>query len=430
MKALMNFLEKYFVPVAARVGAQRHLVAIRDGFVAIMPLMIVGSLAVLVNNLPIPVFQHFMTAHFSTWKSLGGYIWTGTYAVMAVAVTFSISYNLARSRDKDGLAAALLAFVSIIVISQPTADGGLPLGWLGSQGLFIDIVVALVVTELFCWLMGNPKLVIKMPEGVPPSVAKSFASLFPGIIIVVIFGIVKFLTVAIGVPDVYQWVFHVIQAPLMGLSNTLPAAILMVFLISLLWFFGLHGANIMLPIMTSLYLPALMSNMQAGVHAHYIFTTSFFDAFVNMGGSGTSLALLVAIFIASKSAHYRDLAKMAFAPGIFNINEPVMFGLPVVLNPMLFIPFILVPVVLVIISWAATAIGLVPHTMILMPWTTPPIIGGMLVTQSIRGGILALFNFCVAVAIYLPFIKLGESAKAKAIEAQSEAAHHHATQST
>jgi PTS system cellobiose-specific IIC component len=414
MGAVIGFLEKYFVPFAGRLGAQRHLVAIRDGFVAIMPLIMVGAMAVLINSLPLPAYQDLMKNVFGEfWKTFGVNLWNGTFAVMSLLVVFTISSNLAKSYHSDALGAGVVSFASLLILYTGSAkDWALPYGFLGAQGLFVALFVAIVGTEVFVRLLGNPKLVIKMPEGVPPAVAKSFAALIPSIVVLSIFAAIKCFTMAIGIMDIHKAIFDAIQAPISGLADHLGSAILVAFLIHLLWFFGLHGTNILGPLLNAVYLPAINDNIaafKAGVAIPHIVTLPFFDAFVHMGGAGTTICLLAAIYIASKRKQDRAIANLGTAPGIFNINEPVMFGMPIVLNPVLLIPFILTPIILTIITYSAMASGIVPKTVAMMPWTTPPIIGGFLVTGcSISGALLAVFNLVVGVVIYLPFVMLAE----------------------
>ncbi len=418
MNRIIQALEKYFVPVAGKIGAQRHLVAIRDGFVAVMPLILLGSIAVLINNLPIGVFQTFMNSVFGeTCKGLGGNIWTGSFAIISFLVAIGVSYNLAKSYDIDALSAALVTLGALIMISPPTpTDWGINFAWTGAQGLFVSLLTALVVTEIFRKLIQS-KFTIKMPEGVPPAVAKSFAALIPAGVVFVLIGLIQLLiNNSEAITSIHEWVFKIIQTPLQGLADTLPSAIIFEFLIHLLWFFGLHGSNIIGPVMDSIYLPLLEENINlfnsgvAATDVPNIVTKPFLDVFVHMGGAGTTLALLVAVFMVAKSAQMRGVGKLSAPAGLFNINEPALFGLPIVLNPTLLIPFIFTPVVLTITSYVATVIGLVPKTVTLVPWTMPPIIGGYLVTGgSFAGAILQIINFTIAVALYLPFVKIADN---------------------
>lgn len=437
MKNLINFLEKYFVPVAAKVGSQRHLVAIRDGFVALMPLIIAGSFAVLINNLPIPAYQDFMTGLYPGWKGFGGNIWWGSFAVISLFLVFSIAYNLAKGYDSNGLSAGLIALANFAIlipqapsVTSPGGEtfnawGNINWGYVNAQGMFVAILVALISTEIFVKLSKSDKLVIKMPEGVPPAVARSFASLIPGMIALSVFAVSAIVINTATGTDLFAIITKFVSAPLTSVADSMGSAMLIVFMNQLLWFFGLHGSNIIGGIIEPILLPLIQTNMEAvaagGTPVHIV-TKPFLDAFVYMGGSGTTIALLLAIFVSSKRKQMREIANLGFAPGLFNINEPVMFGLPIVLNPLLMIPFIFGPVILAGFSYAVIAAGIFPKTIALMPWTTPPIIGGFLATGSIMGSVLQVINLGFAFAFYVPFILIGEKLEQKGSEKKIDAA--------
>lgn len=251
-----------------------------------------------------------------------------------------------------------------------------------------------------------------MPDGVPPAVSRSFAALFPAMITISIFALFTAIIQSMGVSNLVLTFYEIVQQPFMGLANTYPAALLIGFINVFLWFFGLHGSNIIDPFMQTINVPAIEANQQAlaaGMELPFIVNKPFFDSFVNIGGAGATLGLIIAIFlVARKHRAYMTVAKLSALPGVFMINEPMMFGLPVVLNPILFIPYILTPLVLVTISYFATVVGLVPAATVIAPWTTPPIIGGVLATQSIAGGILAALNLVISVLIYIPFVKIAQ----------------------
>lgn len=416
-----------FIEIAGRIGAQRHLVAIRDGFVTIMPLMILGSMITLLNSLPIKAYQSFMAMIFGgeEWKGFGGAVWQGTFAIVSLLIVFTVAYQLARSYDKDGLSSGVVALASLITIMQTTSDGGIPLGWVGAQGLFIALIVALVSTEIFTRLLGNKRLIVKMPDSVPPAVAKSFAALYPAMITISLFGLIKILTVVGGMPDIHQAFYETLQGPVSKMANTLGSAVAVAVIVHVLWFFGLHGANIMEPLMQAIYLPAIEANaaaLAAGEEIPYIVTKSFFDAFMYLGGTGATMGLIIAVFIAGRRhKHYRNVSQLSATPGIFNINEPVLFGFPMVLNPVLIVPFILTPVILTVFSYIMIATGVVPKTVAFIPWTTPPIIGGFLATGSWKGAALAAFNLVVAIVAYLPFVKIAERMELKKLKELEEA---------
>ncbi|MGA3678127.1 PTS sugar transporter subunit IIC [Lysinibacillus agricola] len=431
---MFHFLEEKFVPVAARVGNQRHLVAIRDGFITIMPLTIVGSLAVLVNNLPIKFYQNALDSIWKheTWTQWGGNIWGATFGIISLLLAFTIAYNLAKSYDKDGLSAGVISFSTYLTFGT-FGEGGLTGLTTGTGGIFIAIIIALLSTELFCKLTGNPKLLIKMPNGVPPAVSKSFAALLPAIMTIGLFALVRtIISAGFDIPDIVGSFYSAIQEPFMGLTNSWIAALLLAFIPTFLWTLGVHGANIIEPFMQTINLPAIEANVKAvssGEIAPYIVNKPFFDAFINMGGSGTTIALIIAIFIfARKNKQYNTVGKLSAAPGLFNINEPLLFGLPIVLNPVLFVPFILTPMVNVTIAYFATKWGFVPAAIVSPPWTTPPIINGFLATQSWQGAALSIVLIVVAVCIYLPFIsmanRMAKQNELRAAEAESQKEQH------
>ncbi|WP_432403917.1 PTS sugar transporter subunit IIC [Wukongibacter sp. M2B1] len=435
MKKIIAFLEKYFVPVAAKLGTQRHLVAIRDGFIAIMPLIIAGSIAVLINYLAYDSYQAFMTNIFGqNWQSYGSAILWGSFTIMSMLISFTVAYNLGKSYDINPLSAGLVSFSSFIIfipqtfnvtIGQTVGDIAVPAELVGKQlsangissaftgpmALFVALIVAIVSTELFVRLTKTDKLAIKMPDNVPPAVARSFAVLFPTIIVMLVSAAVAVFINSTGT-SLFEYITSTIQEPFMKLGSSMGAAILIAFFNHLLWFFGLHGPAILEPLMQTLNAPAVAANLEAitnNAKPMFIVTKPFFDAFVYMGGSGTTICLLAAIIVASKRKHYRNIAKLGGAPAFFNINEPVIFGMPIVLNPIFMIPFILCPVVLAIVAYLATSMGLVPYTTVAMPWTSPPIIGGIIATGgSLRGGLLAAINLIIGFLIYMPFVIMAE----------------------
>lgn len=416
MNKFIAFMEQHFIPVASKIGAQRHLVAIRDGFIVTMPLMILGSFGVLINNLPIPPYTNFMNNLFGEgrWQAFGNNLAAGTFSIFALLIAFTVSYNLARSYEKDALAAGAISVASFFALGAlaANADGTLSSAGLGSQGLFLALIVAICSTEIFRRLIGNSRLVINMPDGVPPAVSRSFAALFPAMITVAVFALINALFQAAGVTNLVTSFYELVQEPFMGMANSYFVAVLLAFISAFLWFFGLHGANIIDPFMQTINIPAIEANvkaLEAGEKLPYIVNKPFFDSFVNLGGTGATVGLLIAIFlVARRHKAYMTVAKLSVAPGIFMINEPVMFGLPVVLNPILFIPYVLTPMVLVTVAYIATVTGLVPACTVIAPWTTPPIIGGFLTTQSIAGGVLAAVNLVISVLIYLPFVKVAQ----------------------
>lgn len=425
MGAIMRFMDKYIIPVAGKLGAQRHLVAVRDGFVAMIPITMIGALATLVNNLPIPGYQNFMKKTFGeTWTTLGGDLWWGSIATMALFLVVAVAYNLAKSYDEDGLQAGLISLSIFFVMSPQVANivtkagdkvsgwGFVPSGYISNSALFTAIAIGLLSTEIFVKLSNIKKINIKMPDGVPPAVAKSFAKLIPGMLTIAIFGatglLIKKLSGGLFLNDLLN---TYLAAPLKGAADSLGSTMLITFFIHALWTVGLHGANIAMPITETLLMDLGAENAalaQAGAtEGFHTLAGAFFDAFVYLGGSGMILGLIIALIIAGRRR--KDMIALGLAPSVFNISEPVIFGLPIVLNPIYMIPFVLAPVVCSAVAYSAIDMGLVmPVIAAKIPWVTPPILGGFLATGHWTGAVLAAVNLLISILIYIPFVIASE----------------------
>lgn len=435
MEKFMDFMDKYITPYAAKMGAQRHLVAVRDAFVAMIPLTIIGSLATLINNAPIKALSNFLADNTfgQQIKSLNGDIWFGTLAIMALLLVIGVAYNLAKSYEENGLQSAMIAtsiFILLIpqvakiaIDGQPAVEGWgfIGVAYLGTGALFTAIIIGILSTEVFIRLGKLKQLVVKMPEGVPPAVSRSFAKLIPGMLTVVIFAVAGLLIrLAVDGQFLTDLINKYLGIPLSNITDTLPSAILIAFFIHGLWFVGLHGANIALPFTGTMLTNLGAQNAEmiqngAPLDQLHVLAGPFFDAFVFMGGSGVIIGLLIAIAIAGKRR--RDMLALGLAPSIFNISEPVIFGLPIVLNPIFGIPFVIAPIVTTIISYLSISFGLVhPIIMATMPWTTPPILGGFMATGHWSGAVLCIVNIAVSILIYLPFVAMAEKMDARKME--------------
>ncbi|MBK1811272.1 PTS sugar transporter subunit IIC [Clostridium sp. YIM B02505] len=422
MNKFFEWMEEHFVPIASKIGAQRHLRAIRDGFATIMPVIMAGAFAVLFNNLGIPGYQDFMNWLLPTgWTAWGEAIYNGSFGVMSILIVFTISYHLAKGHNKDGIAAAVVVTASSLLL-YTIKDGAFSTAFFGTKGLFIAMIVALVGTEIFVKLSGNPRLIIKMPNGVPPAVAKSFAALIPSIIVLALAASVKELFILVGVNNIHESLYFTLQRPLTAIIGSLGGVLVIIFITQLLWFFGLHGGNIVAPVSNAILLPMILANteaFQAGLKPENILSSQFLESYVYMGGAGATIALIIAIFIIGKKragTQQTLIANLGIGPGLFNINEPVIFGMPMVLNPIYVIPSLLAPMLSCIIAYTLTAIGFAPVAHIMVAWTTPPILGAALSTNSITGAITAIICLVVDILIYIPFVYMAGKQELKAEE--------------
>ena len=429
MEWMNAFLEKYIMPIAGKIAGQRHLQAVRDGIILAMPLLIIGSLFLIIGNIPIDGYPDWMAKHFgAAWHDKLSYPVNATFDIMSLIVTFGIAYRLAEKYKVDPVSSGAVAVSAFLLVTPfqvsflaegakqaVMVGGGIPLDLMGSKGLFVAIIISLLSTEIFRWIIQR-KIVIKLPDGVPPAVSKSFVALIPGAVVVLVMWIIRLIFENTDYGSVHNIISKLLYTPLTHVGASLAGAIVAVILIQLLWSCGIHGAAIVGGVMGPIWL-SLMDQNRVAYEAHHalpnVVTQQFFDLWIYAGGSGATLALVVAMIFRAKSKQLKSLGKLALGPGIFNINEPVTFGMPIVLNPLLIIPFIITPVVLVITSYLAMDWNWVARPSgVAVPWTTPLLFSGYLATGGkISAVILQLVNFVISFIIYYPFMKAWDKQK-------------------
>ncbi|CAJ1191883.1 cellobiose-specific PTS IIC [Companilactobacillus paralimentarius DSM 13238 = JCM 10415] len=420
----MAFVEKHLMPIAVKLGQMKPLIAIRDGIAISMPLIIIGSLFMVINNFPIPVWTAWLaktTIKGATVASIFAKIVNGSFGLIGLVSAFGIAASYAEQYKTDGKSAGVIALSAYFVVTPSIMSGdkvpveGMPYNFLGSQGLFVAILLGLLAGWIFQWFINND-IQIKLPDTVPPAVAKSFSALIPGAVVITIFGALYAIFTWTGLGNIHLLLFHILSKPLGLLGDTLGGTIVAIMLNSLFWFIGIHGGNIINPIISPIWLMNTDANrvlFQAGhldlAHHAHIITQPFMDNFVYMGGGGATIGLVmgigILIFMKRSSKQLDVMGPLTITPGIFNINEPTMFGLPVVLNTTLIIPFIVAPCINAITTYFAMATGLVPLCNGTMAsWTMPPIISGFLVTNSWTGSALQAVNIVLDILMYFPFL--------------------------
>lgn len=424
MKEKFNsFMEDKFLPLAGKISQQRHLVALRDSFMLTMPLVIIGSIFLLIANFPIPGYADFMQGIFGeSWAKYLSMPFDITISIMALYNCFALAYSLAKQyKIPSGLVGVLS--VSVFLLMTPfeiafTPEGsttsfivsGIPTNWMGAQGMFVAIICAFAVTELYRILSKKKILTIKMPESVPPSVYQSFAALIPSFIIITIFWVIRIVFSMTSYGSLNQFIYTILQVPLSNIGTTLPALMTIVILQQIFWFFGLHGALIVSSVVNVVFTPLSLENLnafQAGKELPNMFNQQTLDLFMNgLGGSGTLITIILAMLIVARSKRLKNISQLSLVPDIFNIGEPILFGTPLVMNPMMIVPLIVTPAVIMFSTWAFTVIGfLPPPSGVMLPWTTPAIISGFLVSGW-QGAAVQAFNIVLGILINIPFIKM------------------------
>ncbi|MBW5473774.1 PTS cellobiose transporter subunit IIC [Enterococcus gallinarum] len=413
MNGFMDKISEKILPLANALGQNRYLTVLRDAFMLSFPITMFGSIVVVINNLPF-----FNDATKGTLSTLFGNGQNATMSIMTVFVTFGIGYYLSKSYDVEGIFGGAVSFASFLILtpffmtteSGETITGVLSLDRLGAKGMFIGMIVAFLAAEIYCRVTKRGWQ-IKMPDGVPPAVTKSFAALIPAIVTLTIFLMINAIMTGVFHANLHDVIYELIQKPLTGLGSSLPATLLALFLVQFLWFFGLHGQIIVNSVMDPIWNTLMLDNLEAyqnGEALPHIVTKPFMETFtVGLGGSGMTLAVVILMAFVLKKKQYRDVGRLALAPGIFNVNEPAIFGMPIVLNATILIPWVVAPLVVTTFNYLVMAAGLVPApTGVSVPWTVPVIASGVLATNSWLGGLLQVIDVVLVGVIWYPFLRI------------------------
>ncbi|MFS3913937.1 PTS cellobiose transporter subunit IIC [Bacillus australimaris] len=413
---MFDRISAILVPIAGRLNNNRYLGVLRDAFMLAFPLTIFGSIMVVLMNLPFldKIMSQTVLEGVQSALSIAP---SATISIMSVFVVFGIGYYLSKSYDVEAVFGGVIALASFLLLTPflleqeggATIAGVIPVDRLGAKGMFLGMITGFLSAEIYRYFVQK-KFVINMPQGVPPAVSKSFAALIPATLTLTSFLLINIIITQVFNTNMHDLIYHAIQAPLVGLGSGLIPTLIAVFFIQILWFFGLHGQiiinSVMDPIWNTLSIQNLESYTKTG-EVPNIISKQFIEIYtVGMGGTGMTLAVVFTILIFLKSKQLKQVAKLGLGPGLFNVNEPIIFGLPIVMNPLILIPWILAPMVITCITYFAMASGIVPPpTGVNIPWTVPIFISGMMATNSLAGGLLQLFNLMVVFVIWFPFLK-------------------------
>lgn len=432
-----SFLDK-FAEVSAKIGNQVHLRSLRDAFATMTPVYILAGIAVLINNVVFPLFLvDDVLAAVQYW---GNAIIFGTLNFSAVILAGLVGYCLAKNKRFENAVACVVIGIASLVIMMPqvvtvtidkdagtVADvsGAFITANTGTNSLFAAIIIGLLATSLFIKLSGIDKLKINLGEGVPPAVGDSFNVMTPMMLTMAVFAIVSATLAGAFGTNLLAIISAIVVAPLKNVMNTGPLAVIIIYTFAnLLFCLGIHQSTISgvlaEPILTILIVDN-MATFAAGqpIPADHYMNMQIINTFALIGGSGCTLMLLLDTFLFSKNRTSRDIAKLSILPGIFNINEPVIYGYPIVYNLPLMIPFVLVPDILIAATYGLTCAGLISPCVVMVPWTTPVFVSGFLATAGdIRAVIWQVIEVAISMAIYLPFMRISEKAQAKQLESE------------
>lgn len=418
---------------AGIVNSNKYIASIKDAFYSLIPIIITGAFATLFSSMVFDDKQGLAQITALHWlvnlQPIAKGINYATLSFFTIYAVFLIGIEMGKKNHLTGYFPGIVALMSYVCINPNvynfiTAENKtiqvtdvFAKQYTDTKGLFLGMLIAIVSVQLYTWLSKQKFLQLKMPDSVPSNVSKSFSELFPTMITVGVISTIGLIITLLTNMSLFDIIYSLVQKPLQNVVQGLPGILLLMLVAQLFWVIGIHGNQMIKPIREPLLIAAIAANTEAhaaGRPLPNIITMPFWDMYMSMGGSGVTIGLLIAIFLVTKKrADIKAIAKLSLAPGIFNINEPLIFGLPIVLNPILAIPFIFTPLITGTIGYFATMTGFAARAYVYTPWPTPPLISGFLATGGNWGAVITqTVCIVISVLIYLPFVKISESQKA------------------
>ena len=429
MKISDSLTEKLLV-VASKISNQKHMYAIKTAFTTLMPVIITGAFCTLIVN----VVCSTETTGISLAK-VQGFSWlemftdlfnAANYATLnffTIAAVVLIGLELGVKNGIKGFMTGIVAVCSFVaclstnivatVGEESITVAGIAKDYTASKGLFLGMIIALFSVELFTKLCKSKYLKINMPDSVPSNVTSSFNNLFPFALTIIIFAAIQLAGLSL-----YDIIYTFIQKPLQAVVQGLPGVLLLMLVAQIFWCVGIHGNQIIKPVRDPLLNAAILANTDIVANPNYnpadlnIISMSFWDTYGNIGGSGCVVGLLIACLVFSKREDYKQVAKLSIAPNIFNISETLHFGLPIMLNPLLMIPFIITPLATMAFGYFMTIIGFSDILVYAFPWTTPPFINAWIASGGSIGTVITqALCIVISIAIYTPFVIIANKQK-------------------
>ena len=418
---------------ATKVNSFRYIMVIKNAFASLIPVIITGAFGTLFSAMVFDnengIARIKALSFLAELKPISSAVSYVTLSFLTIYAVFLIGIELARLNNVKGIFPGIVAVMSYLSVNPfvyeyvnadnitVIAENVLAKQYTDTKGLFLGMFVVIASIELYCWLGRQERLKLKMPDTVPTNVSESFSALFPTILTVAIIATAGFVIKAVTGMYAYDIIYNIVQRPLEGIVQGLPGILLLMFIAQVFWVIGIHGNQMVKPVREPLLLAAIAVNteaFEAGKEIPNIIIMPFWDMYMSMGGSGVTIGLLIAILLVSKRDDMREITKLSLAPGIFNINEPVIFGMPIMLNPILAIPFIATPLITGTIGYIATSLGFAAKAVVMVPWPMPPIVNAYLATAGDIGAVVTqIICIIVSILIYLPFVKVSNKAAIK-----------------
>lgn len=407
----MEKMERFIAPMANALNTNESIQAISKGLMSLLSILMIGAFASLLQSLPITIYQDFIVS--IGLDNVLATVVNITTNMLALYAVYAIAYAFVNTRKQNGFSAGIIALCSFFMITPLMTEGegfaaitSLPLEWLGPKGLFSAMIIALLTSYIYCLLIKKD-IRIKLPDSVPEFISKSFTSIIPGIVVVGLFAIVSSILSTTRYGDLHSAIYNLIAAPLTNLGGSIWTALLIYLLCGLCWFLGIHGIAVVSVVMP-IWMAADAANIaaiSAGGAPENIITWSWINVVGNIGGAGCTLGLVILCVFFAKSKQYREFGKIALVPSFFNINEPVVFGMPCMLNAVLFIPFVLLPVIMIGLAYVLTILGILPITNGVGGMGMPIVIFG-LINGGWRLALWQVVAILISIATYYPFFRI------------------------
>ena len=408
-------MEKSLIPFANKLSQNKVLKAISGGFSALLPIIMVGAIASLLSGLNIEVYQNFITS--IGLKAIVSYISAYTTNMMAIYAVFSIGNSMAKQlecKDQSILVGIISLMVFLLTIplgvskDEVTIAAAISTTYFGAPGLFTAMIIGCVVPLIYNIFVKN-HIVIKMPDGVPPQIANGFSAIIPAVCITAVFAAIRQLCALTSFATLSGLIYGLLKTPLSHLTNSPITFVVLLLFCNILWFFGIHGGMVTMSFLSMLYMAPALENLEAmaaGQPLPNMLTNTWWFTFAQLGGSGGIIGLAVCMFFFAKSERYKTLGKIAILPALCSISEPLVFGVPLVLNVVMLIPMILSPLCCFLSSYLMTSIGVLPYLNgIQLSTGTPVVLAGFL-AGGWRAAIWQVVLVALQFAIYFPFFRM------------------------
>ncbi len=424
MEKLQSIIESTLMPLAQKMSNNKYLKAISSGFTSLLPIILVGAIFTLLVNMQIAPYQALITS--TGIKTILNFVPAVTTNLMAVYAVYligkSLADNIEEIQNQSVIVGITCLFAFFLVLPLEVTGtwklesgeqiavklAGYATTYLGAAGLFTSMILGILIPVLYAFLIRH-KVYIRMPDGVPPQITNSFMGVLPTLILGTLLALIRYGFSLTSWGEMNAFIYGMLKAPLAALTANPITFIILIAMCSLMWFFGIHGGMVVMSFLNILYQPAALENLEAyaaGSPLPHIITKSCWFVYASLGGGGGTLGLCILLFFFARSSRYKALGKIALPSGLCGINEPITFGLPIVLNTIMFIPFLFGPIITFTLSYLMTRIGILPYLNGTAIETGTPVIFSGLLCGGWRVAVWQVILIAIQMCVYFPFFRV------------------------